>query len=121
MIKIFLIAFAIMASISAMAGMESGNDQGNGGDLIVCPGNFNEVLDLYEARELRSLKFNLPKDLTYEGAIELFLSRIKKFSPKRAEMYKQWIEQFLAMLNLLMEIWKILGTLTTSPCLAAAK
>lgn len=85
-----ILCLGLLFSLSAHAGFENGN----GGDVIVCNTDKTELLDQYEARELRGLHVNLPESKNREEVLETFLTRLQKFSPNRAHLYREWIASF---------------------------
>lgn len=94
MMKFFLLTFNVLTiSVSSYALEQR---IGNGGNVVVCEST-SELLDYYEARVQRQERIQ-----TYdiEGSwphkVNSLLERLKRVSPKRAEVYQKQADEFLA-------------------------
>ncbi len=92
-------AIWILLLISMLAPYANAGQSGNGGDVVVCiaDGRIQSVqfLDLYEAKTLRKIQYNLgDKNLSVQAKIELALTRLHLFSPVRGETYLAQSEAF---------------------------
>jgi hypothetical protein len=79
-----------------------GQEVGNGGDAVVCRDaggavTSAELLDYYEARELRGIIKDLgPPDLAIDAKVALVLDRVARLSPKRAAHYRHQAGEFMS-------------------------
>ena len=95
----WLLGLALATSFPSGVSL-AGHEVGNGGDAIVCRSPDNgirtaELLDIYEARELRRIPMNLVS-FEMNAKIEEALLRLARFSPLRAARYREQIRTFFA-------------------------
>jgi len=91
--------FSLFISVAAWAG-GAGGFKGNGGDVVVCSDRPIQVLDLYEANFLRTVKPNLgAANLTVDQKVEIYLAALSRFAPVRAKMLRDGIVRFANQTN----------------------
>jgi hypothetical protein len=84
--SIFFLMFLIIASFIVYAG----DKKGNGGEVVVCPGEV-QLLDFFEANI--DLEVEEKDEIKIANAI---LSKLEHFSPKRFSDYKKNLSHFLS-------------------------
>lgn len=68
---------------------------GNGGDVVVCPDRPAEMLDVYEARELRGIGLSMGSpELDPYAKAAAALALLAPHDPQRAETYLEWLREF---------------------------
>ena len=83
-------------------GLHGEIDRGNGGDVVVCPDNHEDLeggkismLDYYETQKKWNLVPNLGgAELTVLEKVELILSRIREMDPLRYKKYHEYVDLF---------------------------
>lgn len=69
---------------------------GNGGDVVACSNGKNELLDVFEAREMRSIPLLIGDNkLTVDERMDLLFARIQRLDPNRANQYRAWYRDFI--------------------------
>lgn len=94
---LLVLSLFITTSVFAQAeGASSGNEGGNGGDVIICKkdGEFLSpmLLDFFEAN--RTIRIPGPAD-PFEK-VRFILNRVAKHDPVRARLYQEGLDNFLA-------------------------
>lgn len=102
-LNIVVLLSTFVASLSANA--RGGEMVGNGGDAVVCKtpkGITTELLDFVEARMLLpGYRVDLgAATLSVDAKVELALNRLKRLSPRRAQIYQTMAKQILTDLVL---------------------
>jgi hypothetical protein len=102
-----LIFLIIIFSTNVFAG-----EKGNGGDVVFCDNptpqqKAIELLDYYEGvvlAEEGDPKIDLGEEsLSYQEKFEILVSRIAKYSPARANLYRKWAVEFFNEAELVTE------------------
>lgn len=95
-----LLILGVMVYASGAA--YGGDSKGNGGNGVVCrhPSQairYSELLDFWEARELRQIHRKLEgARAPWQKSTALALGRLERLDPKRAAQYRHWVDEFFA-------------------------
>jgi len=92
--KILFIALLGLIQTPALAAPVEGGQEGNGGDVVVCPGRGVELLDFYEARTLRNIKIEPRGEADYRVILAELLAANRPSFPGLVEKLELEIAKF---------------------------
>jgi len=90
--KVILIV-PILFSLNTYAGTDW-MDRGNAGYVVQCPSAPLQTLDLHEAQNFFHLKPDTQSSSSTQERFLYLVSKIEKFNPTRAALYKSWYQLF---------------------------
>lgn len=88
------ILMALVIGFSTQIGWGWGDEKGNGGGAIQCPGRPLEILDFFEARQMKLGEPHLGSGQSIEELAQEYLSRLAITSPQRSEQFREWLQNF---------------------------
>jgi len=94
-----LACLIFLFTLSCSVTLYAGDTKGNGGDLIIC---YNEAgaissthtLDYFDLTQNGKKILLGGKNSTYDEKITIALNRLERLSPRRATIYRQWVDTF---------------------------
>lgn len=98
MLRLMLVAVLTLTRFNAAFCGEAPSDGGmigNGGDIVACPDGKNEVLDIFEAREMRGIPLTVgAEQMSVDELMGQFIQRVRRIDPGRADLYSGWYRDF---------------------------